>query len=326
MFPCLSEVDHVMEPNSDTEGSLEVGCSKSVEWENLKREHRVYAFLAHSFSSVPLRPCILDAICASSTDNYPEESIHNTLEPRDIVERRASYWSSKGQRKRTVPETLTYKLLADICVITEISVQPFQAFFQWGSPIYSPKSVRFRMGHPKSPMDDPIGEPCDNCADDSFIWTYTSPEFPMAQENRLQKFKLPEPVLCIGGVLQVQLCGRVQRQEMDGLFYICVSHVEVIGRPLSDAFSIGFLESSGKFVLSVHSYTQQCLPNETSCELPYAYLEGRVRDLEQIMNLLRGQRGGGDSDGDGDGLVVGYEDNEGDEDDEIEDEEDMVVL
>lgn len=40
------------------------------------------------------------------------------------------------------------------------------------------------------------------------------------QENRLQNFKLPEPVLCIGGFLQIELSGRVQRQEMDDLFYI----------------------------------------------------------------------------------------------------------
>ena len=40
------------------------------------------------------------------------------------------------------------------------------------------------------------------------------------QENSLQKFKLPEPVLCIGGYLQIELLGRVQKQEMDGLYYI----------------------------------------------------------------------------------------------------------
>lgn len=42
----------------------------------------------------------------------------------------------------------------------------------------------------------------------------------MKQENRLQKFKLPEPALCIGGILQIELLGRVQKQEMDGLYYI----------------------------------------------------------------------------------------------------------
>lgn len=40
------------------------------------------------------------------------------------------------------------------------------------------------------------------------------------QESCLQKFMLPEPVLCIGGILQIELLGRVQTQEMDGLYYI----------------------------------------------------------------------------------------------------------
>lgn len=38
----------------------------------------------------------------------------------------------------------------------------------------------------------------------------------IVQENRLQQFKLPEPALCIGGVLLVELVGRVQDQ---GEFY-----------------------------------------------------------------------------------------------------------
>lgn len=42
----------------------------------------------------------------------------------------------------------------------------------------------------------------------------------MKQENRLQKFTLPEPAFCIGGILQIDLLGRVQKQEMDGLYYI----------------------------------------------------------------------------------------------------------
>ena len=59
----------------------------------------------------------------------------------------------------------------------------FPAYFQRGSPIYSAKAVRFRMGHPKSPNDlgcRLMGDPLPS-ADDTFIWTYTSPEFPMAQ-------------------------------------------------------------------------------------------------------------------------------------------------
>ncbi|EEF50465.1 F-box protein At4g00755 [Ricinus communis] len=303
MFPCLHSVDHVTEPDS-MKNPLGIGCSKSMEWETLEREHRVFAFLARGCTSFALKECISEAISASSTDNYPGESIHNTLEPRDRIARRASYWSSKGQSNPAVPETLIYKLVADICLITEISVHPFQAFFQPGTPIYSANSVRFRMGHLKAPEDDPMSEPCDNCADD-VVWTYTSPEFAMAQENRLQKFELPEPVLCIGGILQVELLGRVQKQEMDGLFYICVSHVQVLGRPLSPAFTFEILERSGKFVLKTQSYARPSSPEKTFCPLPNVDLEERVRDLEQIVNLLRGQ-----------GVVVEYDWNEEDELDE----------
>lgn len=60
----------------------------------------------------------------------------------------------------------------------------FAAYFQLGSPIYSAKSVRFRMGHSKIPADlgnDHLSGVSAGSADDKFIWTYTSQEFPMAQ-------------------------------------------------------------------------------------------------------------------------------------------------
>lgn len=62
----------------------------------------------------------------------------------------------------------------------------FPAYFQSGYPIYSAKSVRFRMGHCKSAVD----EGSDLSADEMFIWTYTSPEFPMAQVSLLVAFFL----------------------------------------------------------------------------------------------------------------------------------------
>lgn len=42
----------------------------------------------------------------------------------------------------------------------------------------------------------------------------------LLQANALQSFRLPRPVLCIGGVLQIELLGRVQQQEMDNMYYI----------------------------------------------------------------------------------------------------------
>ncbi|XP_076939163.1 F-box protein At4g00755-like [Bidens hawaiensis] len=122
--------------------------------------------------------------------------------------------------------------------------------FQMDFPIYPSKSVRFRMGHPKSwnNLDHDFME-AQECADDKFIWTYTSPVFPVARENRLQRFKLPDPVVCIGGFLQIELLGRVQKQAFDGKYYICVAHVQAIGRELSPAFSDEFSEPSNSVYL-----------------------------------------------------------------------------
>ncbi|KAG5542513.1 hypothetical protein RHGRI_022150 [Rhododendron griersonianum] len=36
---------------------------------------------------------------------------------------------------------------------------------------------------------------------------------PKIMENRLQKFKLPEPILCIGGIVQVELLGRCRNKK-----------------------------------------------------------------------------------------------------------------
>lgn len=36
----------------------------------------------------------------------------------------------------------------------------------------------------------------------------------------MQSFKLPEPVLCIGGFILVEFLGRVQRCDIDDLYYI----------------------------------------------------------------------------------------------------------
>lgn len=40
------------------------------------------------------------------------------------------------------------------------------------------------------------------------------------QENCLQHFKFAEPVLCIGGYLQIELLGIAERCDIDNLFYI----------------------------------------------------------------------------------------------------------
>lgn len=219
-FPEISSVGNIIEVEN-TIVPLVSQPEKSMEWLCLERNHRVYAFLTRGLSNCMTEDCLIDAIHASSTDNYPEESILNTLKSGDRVERRASYWSSGGQGDPTVPETLTYKLISKLCLISEIHVQPFQgctsnslsstmfwicsfclfvyclinqkhydfvtAYFQFGFPIYSAKAVRFRVGHPNVKIDVESDNGHESAAAhgrsycDKIIWTYTSPEFPLAQ-------------------------------------------------------------------------------------------------------------------------------------------------
>lgn len=291
LFPQLSGISRIINVTSTREKFVDVGCSSTGEWEHLKFEHRAYTSLAWWLTSSEVGECTSDAISASSTDNYPEESVRNTLISNDRIGRRASYWSSSGQSNPEVPERLTYKLISDLCVITEINVQPFQAFFQPNSPIYSAKAVRFCMGCRISP-DDGEGPPP---TEGQFVWTYTSPEFPMLQENHLQNFKLPKPVICVGGILQIELLGRVQRQEMDDLFYICVAYVQIIGRSLDPVFGIKSIEPSGRFSLFYNPEPEFSTPpaalEEAEETIARGMVQTHVRGWEQILNLLRGAVG-----------------------------------
>ncbi|CAN8248202.1 unnamed protein product [Cochlearia groenlandica] len=290
LFQQLTCVGHISEPNSNDHSSEAAGSSSSTSLmmmmmmmdTSLEKDHRAYALLARGCTSSPIKSCIADAIVASSTDNFPAESILNTLEERDRIAATPSYWSSKGHHKTTVPETLLYKLEADLCVITEFNIQPFQAYFQRGSPIYSSHYVRFRLGHLN---DDKKGDEAGKIpAETNYVWTYTSQEFPMAQENRLQNFKLPEPVICIGGYMLMEFLGRVQTQRMDGLYYICMAHVNVMGRSLAKSFRVVKQDDNGKFRVKVVNYND---PQEIEAEAGQNASFRSIRDLEQLLNILK---------------------------------------
>ncbi|KAM0011364.1 hypothetical protein Hdeb2414_s0064g00765901 [Helianthus debilis subsp. tardiflorus] len=195
-FPQLATITRVVEPSHDNSG---------------KTDHRAYASLLRAITAFPLTSCIANPVSASSTSDNPAESIWNTL-------RRGFYWSSKGSDDPETPETLIYNLSANFCVVTEINLHLRKGWS--GYPIYSSRFVRFRMGHPKSWKDlnyDFIE--AQECADDKFIWTYTSPMFPVAQEKCLQTFNLPAPVVCIGGYLQIELLGWVAK-GCDDKYYV----------------------------------------------------------------------------------------------------------
>ncbi|KAJ6830663.1 F-box protein-like [Iris pallida] len=299
MCPEVLIFTHVIEEGSSAEVA-DVGSSSSDEWASMEREHRVYSCLSHHLiSRLAKADCISEPIGASSTDNYPEESVDYTLEPTDRVELRPSYWSSKGETDPRVPEKLTYRLNSNLCVVTEIKIQPFKAYFQIGNPVYSALAVLFRMGYPKLAQEATAEEYSSRqeVTDDNYIWTYVSPEFPMLQESNLQSFKLPRPVLCIGGIVQIELLGRVQKQDIDGLYYICVCHVKVIGRKLAPLFDSNILHcNKGIPVLQYFpdmrvSTTPETQETEDRSKSSWQAFAMRIRELRwnrAILNTLLG--------------------------------------
>ena len=71
--------------------------SRDSEFRTRERDHVVYSYLGGALvSAKPSMDCILRCIGASTTDYFPEETIQNTLDPRDRVNHRPSYWSSAG--------------------------------------------------------------------------------------------------------------------------------------------------------------------------------------------------------------------------------------
>ncbi|UPQ98319.1 F-box domain-containing protein [Chloropicon primus] len=184
------------------------------------------------------------AIEATSTD-HPEESIHNvlSLETRVLSSFfKLCYWSSKGSENPMAGDALVFKLKYPLAVVSSIQIRPFEAHFQRGSPIYAPMFVRFSFGDGKCETTD-LASPgdvmgCDRTNGSSATssggllgWNWTSKLYPMAPVNSLQEFKL-SPTLCCGGYVRVELLGRTQKQEIDNLYYVCLSFVKVLGKPV----------------------------------------------------------------------------------------------
>ncbi|KAI8104162.1 hypothetical protein M9435_006688 [Picochlorum sp. BPE23] len=61
--------------------------------------------------------------------------------------------------------------------------------------------------------------------------TWTSPQYDIRNEDKLQSFDIPG-ILCIGGYLRIDLIGRNSRQEIDNKYYTCLGRVCITGHPL----------------------------------------------------------------------------------------------
>ncbi|KAL3812666.1 hypothetical protein ACJIZ3_013934 [Penstemon smallii] len=242
--PTLSIIDNVVDRD-------EVCYTlNGVDGRNPERDHTMYSYLLRAMSMDSPTNCIDCIIGASSTNIYPMQSLVNVMVARDKYIWGVSYWSSKGQRDPNILDYTQFRLQSKVCVVNEIQIRHSEAFWEPGTPVYSAKSVRFQMGHPKYIADfnvDYKNLSLQQLAD-HFVWTYTSPEFPMTQESCLQSFKLPEPTICIGGFFKIEFLGITQKKELDDLFYLCMGEIRILGRPLGPAFDIQICQT-GDFSL-----------------------------------------------------------------------------
>lgn len=188
--------------------------------------------LSDETSEWPSTSLVRNVLGASSTDHV-EESALNLLIPEERVTfgMGVSYWSSKGSRSPDSIDWVAFRLAHPLCLLREVRLRPFKAWFQPGAPIYAPVAVRFRVGgamlfDPVSWQLGPAWLPpasADEATDsgwDAAGWTWTSPAFPVQQGVvGDQVFELPEPILCIGGLLVIELLGKTQQQAQDNLFY-----------------------------------------------------------------------------------------------------------
>ncbi|XP_058179998.1 uncharacterized protein LOC131298532 [Rhododendron vialii] len=130
----------------------------------------------------------LDAPSAKRAERRSEEDDHRQHPPhhRRLPQASPFTFGDHHQFHPPLPATTTSKknLLGPT---TTSPPAPFPTT-KYEFPIYSAKAVRFRMRHPRSPIGigSDSGDEFDagnESTDSPFIWTYTSLEFPMAQEN-----------------------------------------------------------------------------------------------------------------------------------------------
>lgn len=131
-FPEMASLIGVANTSKEMVNPVEVE-SNSEEWAVLKRDQQLYASLLNALtkSEVYSKDFITYAVSATSTDNYPAESVVHTLNPKDkLGDDRPSYWSSKGQSNPDVPETLIYKLHEGMWLLMGVDLQPFEGKLQ----------------------------------------------------------------------------------------------------------------------------------------------------------------------------------------------------
>ena len=80
----------------------------------------------------------------ATSDDGPNQSAWEVLRPDH------SFWSSVGSADADAVETLTFRLVQPLCVVTGVAIAPYKALYQYNAPVYAPRRVRVRLrrGYP----------------------------------------------------------------------------------------------------------------------------------------------------------------------------------
>ena len=174
----------------------------------------------------------VEALCASSTDRDPEESVDRVLGPiPGRVPKTAVVLVLRGSTTRDATDHVVLRLNAPLAVVHAVWIAPFRAYFQRGKPTFAPARIRVHVDfslnnrpdgaddgdsggcsgprRPRRPFSggftpggysDPPGAAAHDWRTGESLgtWLWSSPEFEVAPSETPQRFPLPTPALCVG--------------------------------------------------------------------------------------------------------------------------------
>lgn len=160
------------------------------------------------------------------------------------------YWCSASSDDRLRHECIRFIALAG-SLVQGFVITPYQAFFQPEQPVYGPLRARvfFELN--------------------GRVY-FESEEFEVDNSFTEQSFVLARPALFVGGLVGVAFLGMHRRQpleEQDG-FFVCISHVAVLGHPLPEALETALSRSGHPVLEAVVSRPAPSRPPATRWQLP----------------------------------------------------------
>lgn len=146
---------------------------------------------------------VKSGVSCSSQDSE-EQGIAATLGPEGV------FWSSKGSPTPDADEWLVYRLREPISVVFSVSIEPYRALYQTGTPLYAPQGVSFSFGFAEG------------------SWHYTTPVYAVDPREPVQRFVLA-PQLCVGEFVRINLLGKRETQPSDNLYYTVLDRISFSG-------------------------------------------------------------------------------------------------